>query len=311
MKKLLIISVMLILVIPAFLFADESEDSLAAVVDDLFMKASSGEVQFKDLVAPSKEALIEMGINAVPQMITKLGTEDARERHTVEAIFKGIGDPAVPALIEALNTENLYQLRLASSSLGKIKNKEATPDLLVLFMHANHTVRSSAVTAVGNIKDSAILSEIIDRLSDKTETVRKSAAVALGKIEHGDAIQALVLALDDPHFSVRYSSSGALIKIGETAGKYLLKNSDSLSDYGVQFACEIWTGLEYKKASKYLQNLSKSDDRYFRGFAIKALAGIDPKKANKLIKKYSKKESDLFVLSCYAEARNIISKTEE
>jgi HEAT repeat protein len=172
-------AIMIMLLSSVNVFAESAEDSIAAIVDDLFMKASSGEVQFRDLVEPAKKELIEMSEKAVPQMITKLKTEDARERHTVEDIFKGIGDPAVPSLIKALNTENLYQLRLASNCLGLIGNNQATQPLLSLFAYDNHTVRSAAVTAVGRIKDTTAISEVISMLSDEAETVRKSAAVAL------------------------------------------------------------------------------------------------------------------------------------
>jgi len=172
MSKLIIFFICILLFLPSILCADKIEDSIANVVNDLFMKASSGEVQFRDLVEPSKEDLISMGAAAVPQMITKLSTEDARERHTVEAIFKGIGDPAVPALIKALSTDNLYQLRLASSCLGKIGNRDATPHLLGLFWHKEHTVRSATITAVGDIKDSSAVGDVINKLNDEAETVR-------------------------------------------------------------------------------------------------------------------------------------------
>lgn len=310
-RKFIAICTILLIFSPVFLRADEAADSIARLVDDLFMKASSGEVQFRDLVEPSKEALIEMGIAAVPQMITKLPTEDARERHTVEDIFKGIADPAVPALIEALYTENLYQLRLAAGCLGKIGNRDATQPLLQFFWHQDHSVRSAAVTAVGDIKDSSAVGEIIKKLEDEAETVRKSAAVSLGKIAHADAISPLITALDDPHYSVRYSAAGSLVKIGDQAGKVLLEDYSALSNNAIGYACDVWAQLKYKKACKQLEKILKeNDDRYLRGFAIVALAQIDSPKARKYIRKNIEKENDLFVLSSFEKAYSIISESE-
>ncbi|MBD3218897.1 MAG: hypothetical protein GF310_11520 [candidate division Zixibacteria bacterium] len=305
------IAVTILIIFAANVLADDAKNSIAAIVDDLFMKASSGEVQFRDLVEPAKKELIEMGEKAVPQMITKLDTEDARERHTVEDIFKEIGDPAVPYLIDALDTENLYQLRLASNCLGLIGNKQATEHLLELFDHRNHTVRSAATTAVGRIKDTTAVQEVISMLSDRTETVRKSAAVALGRIAHQDAIDALIKALDDPHFSVRYSAMGSLVKIGEESGEVLEERFDQLPKMAQYYAIDVWAGLEYEDAFDRLKDLLKSEDNRLRGFAIVAIARIKPDKTAKLVRKYSEVEENPFVLSSFEKARRIAAEEKE
>lgn len=308
-KPLFASFILLCMLFTSTLMADETEDSLAAKVDDLFMKASSGEVQFRDLVEPAKKELIEMGEKAVPQMITKLKTEDARERQTVEAIFKEIGDPAVPYLIEALNTDNLYQLRLASSCLGKIGNDRATEHLLKLFSYTEHTVRSSAVTAVGDIGDTTAVEEVIAMLGDKAETVRKSAAVSLGKIGQPSAIETLIKALDDPHFSVRYSAAGSLVKIGEQAGEKLLEEHERLSSNALYYALDVWAALKYKRAFKPIKDFLKSDDNRLRGFTLIAMAQIDSPKAEKIVTKY-KCDDDIFIRSCRQKAIGIIIKAE-
>jgi len=312
MMRIRSLIILFLLVIAGFSRAagDEIEDSLAAKVDDLFMKASSGEIRFQDLVEPSRQELIQMGEKAVPRMLTKLTTEDARERQTVEAIFDGIGDPAVPALIGALNSDNIYQLRLAASSLGKIGNRAATTPLLGLFQHADHSVRSAAVTAIGEIADSAAVTQVIALLSDSTEPVRKSAAVALGRIGDQKAIDPLIDRLADPHFSVRYCSSESLCKLGSAAGERLLHVADSLSSAELCYALEIWGAMKYKKAGKTIFRLLTSEDVHLRGFSILALAAIDPAKAGKMIRQLETSETDLFVLSCVEKARGIIASVK-
>ncbi len=311
MSRTIKITAAILIIFAANVLADDAEDSIAAIIDDLFMKASSGEVQFRDLVEPAKKELIAMGEKAVPQMITKLDTEDARERHTVEYIFKGIGDPAVPYLIDALDTENLYQLRLASNCLGLIGNKQATEHLLDLFDHKNHTVRSAATTAVGRIKDTTAVQEVISMLSNSAETVRKSAAVALGRIAHDDAIDALINALDDPHFSVRYSATGSLVKIGKESGEVLEERFDQLPKMAQYYAIDVWAGLQYEDAFDKLKDLLKSEDNRLRGFAILAIARIKPDKTERLVRKYSKVEENPFVLSSFEKARRLAAEEKE
>ncbi|MBD3381963.1 MAG: hypothetical protein GF404_07185 [candidate division Zixibacteria bacterium] len=301
----------LALIIFLFLASCAWSDEISDKVDDLFMKASSGEVQFRDLVEPSKEELIEMGEQAVGQLITKLATEDARERHTLEAIFKGIGEPAVPYLIGALQTENLYQLRLASICLGKIGHSDGTEPVMELFDHYNHTVRSSAATAVGNIGDTIAVEALIVLLSDSTETVRKSASVALGKIGHPNAIDPLIATLSDPHYSVRYSAEGSLVKIGEESGDNLLERTEYLDKLALYHTVAVWQKLKYSPARKTLEKYLKSPDNYLRGFSLLALAEIDSGRAKKHIRKIQDKENDLFVLSCMKKAGEIISKDDE
>jgi hypothetical protein len=308
---MIIIFVSIIFILPSILFADEVQDSINAKVDTLFMQASSGEVQFRDLVEPAKEELINMGEKAVPQMITKLRTEDARERHTVEDIFKGIGDPAVPYLIEALNTDNLYQLRLAATCLGKIGNKAATEPLIKLFNYSDYTVQAAAVTAVGEIKDTAAVNDIIGKLDSKYENVGKSAAVALGRIGQVSAIDPLIEALDYPYYSVRYTASQSLVQLGDKSGGALLDDFDNLPPIASYYAPDIWAGLKYKEALNRLEDLTKSDDGYMRGFAIVAIAKIDPKKAEKIIRKNRQRETNLFVLSSFDMAQKIIDNPEE
>ena len=280
-------------------------------VDELFIKASSGEVQYRDLVEPSKEELIEMGIDAVPRLITKLSSEDARERHTLADIFKGIGSSAVPALVKALDTDNLYTLRNAARCLGEIGDKRATHALLPLFFHENHSVRSTAVTSVGKCHDSSAVDKCILLLGDTVETVRKSASVALGRIEDARAVSSLIDALEDVHFSVRMSAVKSLTVIGEVACDDLIDRYDTLSDLAKYLAFDIWAGNKYKPARKILERETKSEDRYLRSFAIYALASIDGGKALKRIGKMLKTETDIFVISRLHATQKLLESSKK
>jgi len=175
------------------------------VLDSLWIRASSGELKYRDSVEPSKKALVDLAEQSIPYLVTKLDTRSAREMHTLVDIFKRIGSQAVEALVEALSSDNHEVVRLACRCLGPIEDERATPPLLELFPEDDFRVRSAAVKAVGEIRDSTATEKVVELLSDSTETVRKSASVALGKIGDRKAVGPLVTALGDEHFSVRYT----------------------------------------------------------------------------------------------------------
>ncbi len=278
------------------------------IVDSLFLRASSAEIANQYMVEPSRQAIADMGIDAVPRLVTKLSTEDARERHALANIFGRIGPPAVPALIAALDDDNIHTLTNAARCLGEIGDKEATPALIALFDDDNHLLRSTAVTAVGKCRDSMAVLDCIRMLSDSVETVRKSAAVALGRIAHADASNALIDALDDAHFSVRMSAVRALIDIGDDSGAELIKRYDNLTSLAKSLAFEVWAAEKYEVATKTLRREVKSKDRFTRGFAIEALASINPDLCSKIIRGMIADETDLFVLSRIHDAEKIIDK---
>lgn len=303
--------IMAIIAVFAMTVSVSSASEIDDRVDDLFLKASSGEIRYQDLVQPSKDELIGMGIDAVPRLVTKLSSEDARERHTLVAIFKGIGAPAVPALMEALQTDNLYAVRNALESLGEIGDKSATESLLRYFTHENHSVRSAAVTAVGRCHDSSAVDLCVSLLSDSVESVRKSAAVALGRIEDARATGPLISVLDDAHFSVRMSAVRSLGSIGDPACEALLEIYDSLSLMARSLAFEVWANREYGPSSEVLLRETYSSDPHVRGFAVYSLAAVSEENARSRIEELTATETDLFVLSRLdAAARLMESKVE-
>ncbi len=287
--------------------AGEIEDR----VDSLFMLASTPEQHYQHLVEPSREALAEMGITAVPRLVEKIGTDDARERHALDNIFGRIGSPAVPALVEALDTDNLDALRNASRCLGEIGDRSAGPALSELFDHENHSVRSGAATAVGKCHDSTAVENLIGLLDDSVESVRKSAAVALGRIAHQKAAERLIESLSDAHFSVRMSAAASLVQIGEKAAEKLAEAYEDLDSIPRYLAFEVWAKLHFKPARETLLKETESPNRFMRGFAIITLAAIDPEKGLKRVEDMRRSESDLFVLSMLKKAAEIAELLED
>lgn len=295
------------LVVASPVFGEQVEQ---AVLDSLWIRASSGELKYRDLVEPSKKALAEMPEQSVPYLVGKLDTRSAREMHTLVDIFKRIGPAAVEPLVEALSSDNHDIVRLGCRCLGPIEDKRATPPLLNLFLEEDFRVRSAAVKAVGEIGDTIATEEVIQMLSDSTETVRKSASVALGKIGDRKAIKPLVVALGDKHFSVRYTAVNSLGSLSPEANEELLrelenllqkKQSESLTEeesFHLYFVVQALGELKEKKAVGFLQEMLQVDDDWAcRAFAAEALGEIGEITVVSSLEKAREKERNPFALT--------------
>jgi len=99
-------------------------------------------------------------------------------------VLAGIGEPVVPALVEALKYKNEDVRQLAAEALGKIgpEAKEAIPALIEALKDKNEQVRQYAAGALYSIGPEAkeAIPALIEALKDKV--VRQYAADALGSI---------------------------------------------------------------------------------------------------------------------------------
>jgi HEAT repeat protein len=210
---------LLLLILPALLFA-----SVKADIDRLFMQASDGGVKHRDLVQPAKDSLIAMADSAAKYLVAKLDSDDARERHTLVDIYKGIGTAATPYLLQALETDNKDQLRTTCRCLADVKDPAAIRDLFAIAAHEDYSVRAAAITAIGKTGgDDSVAIGIAEYLGDSVYVVRKSAVAALGRIGAARSLADLAMALDDEHFAVRLAAKDALAGYGEQATPTVLK----------------------------------------------------------------------------------------
>jgi hypothetical protein len=199
MKRLLAISVTLLLCQSVF----GQNDSLKARIDSIFVVASSGSITYRDMVEPAIDSIAAIGEAAVPYLIDKLDTEDARERVTLENIFKKIGAPAVPYLNEALLTTDSLQLSRVALILHYLPDSSSVPNLLKVTENPYYWVRYQAVRALGKIGHDDAVPAVKNALNDTNELVRTMAAVSAGRIDTGKFIQELLDALADPYYGVR------------------------------------------------------------------------------------------------------------
>jgi HEAT repeat protein len=268
----------------------QSTPTTAEIVDSLFIRASSGEVKYRDLVEPSKEALIEMGESAISQMLTKLGTHDAREMHTVVDVFKGIGEVAIDSLVIKLDSQDSFARRLAIRCLGEIKSPRAVEPLVELAGHDDFRTRAGILTALGKIACPDAAFTVMEGLSDADELVVTAAAVACGNIKEGIDPDALIIALSHPYYGVRYSACRSLIELGDIAVKPLLSHIKSRpDDISAGYTIEALGGIGSTRALNIFKETIKSNDWAIRVFTAEALGKI--KKSEKILKKALKSET--------------------
>ncbi len=290
MKKRMILFGFLSLILPSSLQAE------AKSVEELFREASSAELQYASLRKPAEEELVRRGGEAVPYLVGKLGTRNARERHTLERVLRRIKGPAVEPLIEALKTDDPYTLRLGIRILGLIGDKRALPSLLEFSSYPDWRVRSVVAFALGRIGAREATPWLISALGDSVDLVRKSAAVSLGELNDPRATTPLLKGLSDPFYAVRYSSARALSKLGEAVIDSLLAILEEPLGRRGYYAIEVLGELGDKRALNPLISLLQNEDWAIRGFVAQAIGEIGGGEAKEALSLAKRREKHPFVL---------------
>lgn len=164
------------------------------------------------------EALGNLGDEkAVGPLITALKRDEFSgvRWKAAEALSK-IGNPAVEALIAALQYPDDDVRWKAAIALGEIGNPDAVEPLIRLLSDVDRFVRSRAAHALSMIGEPAVPS-LMHALRMDDAGVRWGAALALGKIKNPLAVEPLILALADEQVMVRAEAATALAAIGTPA----------------------------------------------------------------------------------------------
>ncbi|HSG99327.1 MAG TPA: HEAT repeat domain-containing protein [candidate division Zixibacteria bacterium] len=225
------------------------DKSIAELVDSLFVIASSGELKYRDSVERAQQALAALGAEAVPRLIDKLTTPDARERLTVIRIIEKIGAPAVPHLRTALSTKtNALQLKRICWAIGDLKTdgRPALPELMTAGAHSDWQVREYALRGIGKVADSAgsvapLAAQVAllrSALSDPVAQVRKSACWAAGELGAAELVAPLALALADDFYGARLNAARSLVAIGAPSAATLREYVSSHADFSGDLACQ-------------------------------------------------------------------------
>jgi HEAT repeat protein len=264
--------------------------------EELFLRASSSALQFEHMREPSRRILVSNHEDSLPYLVTRLDTDDARERHALEDVLVRIGPAAAEPVIEAFlfeagRTETTRGARLAAAVLGRIGEACAIGPLASAHDHHDWKVRGAIGGALGRVGTAETVPPLVLLLADENEAVRKSAAVGLRRVAvrarddeapdpgaaaalDADVVESLARALGDPNYAVRYSSADALARIGETALPLLFEISESGAPEARLMALRAIGGVGSRKALKPLVRALRDSDWAVRAHAAAAIGAI-------------------------------------
>jgi hypothetical protein len=167
----------------------------------------------------SKNAMIQMGTNAIPGLLLRLRAKDS---------------PLMDKLVALAQKQHFYKfkqrlparIRRAQGEAGfwnlGAEGKSAVPELIVMYEQKSlRECRESVANALGSIgpEAKAAVPAIVRGLSDMNEVDSNYAAEALGLI-HAEpelAVPALVKCLDRHYFLLRQNAARALTRFGADA----------------------------------------------------------------------------------------------
>ena len=191
---------------------------------------------------------------------------------------------AIPMLLKIIKTEPRYWITWSNAAyaLGKLRVREAVPQLIALLECDWPETRMKSAEALGRLQDLSAVEALVNALDDKNEEVRRYAASAIGQIArvHPDAsviksaIPSLLAALACPLYApLRVATAKALGEIGEeSAGEFLLPHLQD-KDEELCIAVAVALGrIHYLPAIEPLRALLTSQHDTLRASAIMGLA---------------------------------------
>ncbi|MFQ5607324.1 MAG: HEAT repeat domain-containing protein [Candidatus Zixiibacteriota bacterium] len=283
--------------------------SLPAMVDSLYVIASSGELKHRDRVEPAREALVNLGAPAVPRLVDKLTTPDARERLTVIRVLSKMGATAVPALRRSLVTlKNSLQMKRICWALGDMDEvaAPAVPELIVAAGDPDWQTREYALRALGKIGDTATRGYVVDALSDPVGQVRKSAAWAAGKLKAGAHSASLARALADNYYGARLNASDALVMIGPAAApdviSFIANAAPAAGDLGCETLGRICFQQEDPVVTTFLVDQLRDSRALRRAAAARALGFCAGSALNAPLQSLRLTEQEPYVIQTIDEA---------
>ena len=306
--------------------AEPDTTTLAGLTpEELFLRASSSALQFEHMREPSRRILVGNHEESLPYLVTRLDTDDARERHALEDILVRIGpaaaEPVIKAfLFEAGRAETTRGARLAAAVLGRIGEVCAVDPLFSIHDHHDWKLRGAIGGALGRIGTAETVSPLASLLADENEVVRKSAAVGLRRVaararddEQPDrdaaaaldrnVMESLARALGDQHYAVRYSSADALAQIGEPALSLLLEIAESGATEPRLMALRAAGEVGSRKALKPLVRALHDSDWAVRAHAAVAIGAIGAdKRSRRALERLVASDPHPFVVASAAAA---------
>ena len=156
------------------------------------------------------QELIRLGVDAVPALMEALQTQDLNLLAIYQQILARIPS-ASPELTKALKSAHPLIRGRVADIFGMGKDKNAMPVLLEALSGEFFTVRARAAIALANIGDARVIPDLLPLLKDREAEVRIAACISVGKFCDPSTFDELAnVALDDTMIEVRQAAVKAL-----------------------------------------------------------------------------------------------------
>jgi HEAT repeat protein len=167
---------------------------------------------------------------AIDPLIASLAEKnDALQKESTRALI-GIGGPAVPALIAALDDPRPDVRKFASRALGIIEDKRAEAPLIKRLDDQSEDVAAAAALALGTAGTNSAVGPLVKALKADYILTKVNAEISLGTLEAKQAVEPLTAIMEnDPDPYVREWSARALENI--TGNRYKYKDENGVMVY--------------------------------------------------------------------------------
>lgn len=156
------------------------------------------------------QELIRLGADAVPALMEALQTQDMGLLPVYQHILARI-PAASPVLIKALSDAHPLIRGRVAEIFSINKNKNAIPVLMDALRGPYFTVRAKAAIALANMRETQAIPELLVLLKDPEDEVRIAACNAIGKFQDPSTFDELAnVLLDDQKIEVRQAAVKAL-----------------------------------------------------------------------------------------------------
>lgn len=145
--------------------------------EEFFLMAASGEPRFSEWRAMGVDSLAARGRAALPFLVSRLGTENARERHTIKDIVKAIGERAVCEMLVSVDERDQAE-RMSRIVEGRGGIAPAVADFEDRNASLAAWIAGESQAPIG----AAVLYQVGWHRSTYTPRLRAAALNALGKL---------------------------------------------------------------------------------------------------------------------------------
>ena len=210
-------------------------------LEHLYDQATTHLVSFQMVKDSAMQEFVSLATDSQKQkatfvfLLSKFDTKSAFERHTLKDIFKRIGDPAIPWIVNNLqyrgsDTES-RSLKQSLWVLGEIGSAQIVEAVARYTLDDEWSVRSGAYTALGKSQTPGALDYILRGLDDSVSVVRKSAYYALIEIASEQELPYMLRGLHDHFYGVRYAALSGIRRMQLEERPVVTLVDDQMRDY--------------------------------------------------------------------------------